>query len=64
MNINKFTKRTNSTLDLTYFDTTENYPGYDHILGPDLSNKMFEHAKKFGAEYAYGDIKEVIDGKE
>ena len=29
------------------------------ILGPDLSNKMFEHAKKFGAEYAYGDIKEV-----
>ncbi|MCP8617641.1 thioredoxin-disulfide reductase [Salirhabdus salicampi] len=42
----------------------ENYPGYDHILGPDLSNKMFEHAKKFGAEYAYGDIKEVKDGKE
>jgi thioredoxin reductase (NADPH) len=22
---------------------------------------MFEHAKKFGAEYAYGDIKEIID---
>lgn len=42
----------------------ENYPGYDHILGPDLSTKMFEHAKKFGAEYAYGDIKEVTDGKE
>ena len=35
-----------------------------HILGPDLSTKMFDHAKKFGAEYAYGDIKEVIDGKE
>ncbi|WP_163536493.1 thioredoxin-disulfide reductase [Gracilibacillus sp. YIM 98692] len=42
-------------------EDVENYPGYDHILGPDLSNKMFEHAKKFGAEYAYGDIKEVID---
>ena len=42
----------------------ENYPGYESILGPDLSNKMFEHAKKFGAEYAYGDVKEVIDGKE
>ncbi|MEW9669460.1 thioredoxin-disulfide reductase [Ammoniphilus sp. 3BR4] len=40
----------------------ENYPGYDHILGPDLSNKMFEHAKKFGAEYAYGDITEIQDG--
>lgn len=25
---------------------------------------MFEHAKKFGAEYAYGDIKEIVDGKE
>lgn len=39
----------------------ENYPGYESILGPDLSNKMFEHAKKFGAEYAYGDIKEIVD---
>lgn len=42
----------------------ENYPGFDMIQGPELSNKMFEHAKKFGAEYAYGDIKEVVDGKE
>src|SRR5699024_5278788 len=42
-------------------EDVENYPGFDHILGPDLSNKMFEHAKKFGAEYQYGDIKEVID---
>ena len=42
----------------------ENYPGFESILGPDLSTKMFEHAKKFGAEYAYGDIKEIIDGKE
>ncbi|MFS0577208.1 thioredoxin-disulfide reductase [Sporosarcina sp. 179-K 3D1 HS] len=42
----------------------ENYPGFDHILGPDLSTKMFEHAKKFGAEYAYGDVTEVIDGGE
>src|SRR5690625_3197945 len=39
----------------------ENYPGFDSILGADLSNKMFEHAKKFGAEYAYGDIKDVED---
>lgn len=45
-------------------EDVENYPGFDHILGPDLSNKMFEHAKKFGAEYAYGDISEVIDGEE
>ncbi len=45
-------------------EDVENYPGYDHILGPDLSNKMFEHAKKFGAEYAYGDVKQIIDGEE
>jgi len=42
-------------------EDVENYPGFDHVLGADLSNKMFEHAKKFGAEYAYGDIKDVID---
>src|SRR6476660_998346 len=42
----------------------ENYPGFEHILGPDLSTKMFDHAKRFGAEYAYGDVKEIIDGKE
>ena len=45
-------------------EEVENYPGYEHILGPDLSTKMFEHAKKFGAEYAYGDVTEIIDGEE
>ena len=45
-------------------EEVENYPGYETILGPDLSTKMFEHAKKFGAEYAYGEVKEIIDGKE
>lgn len=43
----------------------ENFPGFETILGPELSNKMFEHAKKFGAEYMYGDVKDVkINGKE
>ncbi len=45
-------------------EEVENYPGFDHILGPELSTKMFEHAKKFGAEYVYGDVKEIIDGEE
>jgi thioredoxin reductase (NADPH) len=45
-------------------EDVENYPGFESILGPDLSTKMFEHAKKFGAEYAYGDIKEIIDNGE
>jgi len=39
----------------------ENYPGFDHVLGADLSNKMFEHATKFGAEYVYGNITDVVD---
>ena len=39
----------------------ENYPGFENILGQELSTKMYEHALKFGAEYAYGDVKEVID---
>lgn len=42
----------------------ENYPGFDHILGPDLSAKMFDHARKFGADYAYGDVTDIEDGKE
>ncbi len=45
-------------------EEVENYPGFESILGPELSTKMFDHAKKFGAEYAYGDVKEVIDGEE
>ncbi|MGE7091639.1 thioredoxin-disulfide reductase [Lysinibacillus sp. NPDC048646] len=45
-------------------EEVENYPGFDTILGPELSTKMFEHAKKFGAEYAYGDVTEIINGEE
>lgn len=44
-------------------EEVENYPGFEHILGPELSTKMFDHAKKFGAEYTYGDVKEIIDGE-
>lgn len=40
----------------------ENYPGFEHILGPDLSNKMLAHAQKFGAKYEYGDVKRVVEG--
>ncbi|GGA43667.1 thioredoxin-disulfide reductase [Psychrobacillus lasiicapitis] len=44
-------------------EEVENYPGFEMILGPELSTKMFEHAKKFGAEYAYGDVSEIVDGE-
>lgn len=42
----------------------ENYSGFNSILGPDLSTKMFEGAQQFGAEYAYGDVKEIINHEE
>ena len=45
-------------------EEVENYPGFEHILGPELSTKMFDHAKKFGAEYVYGAVSEIIDGEE
>lgn len=41
----------------------ENFPGFKTILGSELSDRMFEHAKEFGAEYAYGDVTDVeLDG--
>lgn len=45
-------------------EEVENYPSYGHIKGPELANKMFEHAQKFGAKYMYGDVKEIIDENE
>src|SRR5699024_8050936 len=42
-------------------EDVETYPGFENILGQELSTKMSDHAKKFGAVYAYGDVKNVID---
>ncbi|EOT48016.1 MULTISPECIES: thioredoxin-disulfide reductase [Enterococcus] len=39
----------------------ENYPGFDSILGPDLANKMYESAERFGTKNAYGIVKEIKD---
>lgn len=49
---------------MTKTEEVENYPGYAQITGPDLAMKMFEHAQKFGAEYLFGDVKEIIDEKD
>ena len=38
----------------------ENYPGFEKITGPELSMKMFDHAKFAGAEYVYGDVQKII----
>ena len=37
----------------------ENYTGFETISGPELSMKMFEHAKAAGATYVYGDVQKV-----
>ncbi|MCA9764903.1 MAG: thioredoxin-disulfide reductase [Carnobacterium sp.] len=42
----------------------ENYSGFSSIKGPELSENMYQGAKRFGAEHIYGDIKEIIDGRE
>ncbi len=42
----------------------ENYSGFISIEGPDLASKMYEGATAFGAEYSFGDVQEIIDGKE
>ncbi len=39
----------------------ENYPGFEMILGPELAEKMYEGATKFGAENAYGIVEEIRD---
>ncbi|SDI37888.1 thioredoxin-disulfide reductase [Alteribacillus bidgolensis] len=46
---------------MTKTEDIENYPGFEAILGPDLSNKMYEHSTKFGAEYMQGNIQEIRD---
>ncbi|MGX7111256.1 thioredoxin-disulfide reductase [Gemella cuniculi] len=37
----------------------ENYTGYEKVTGPELSEKMFEHSKKFGTEFAFGNITKI-----
>ncbi|BDR55817.1 thioredoxin-disulfide reductase [Xylocopilactobacillus apis] len=39
----------------------ENYPGYESILGPDLSQKMYDGVEKFGADYRYGTVQTIND---
>lgn len=43
----------------------ENYPGFLEIIGPELSEKMHQHAMHFGVEWKQGEIQGVaFDGPE
>lgn len=37
--------------ELNNTEEVENYPGFDHVTGPQIAEKMAEHAKRFGAEF-------------
>ena len=41
-------------------DMIDNYPSYpDSVLGPELGSRMMEQATKYGAEFAFGDVRKV-----
>ena len=43
----------------------EDYPGFEHIMGPELAQKMEDHCKKFGAEIRMEEVEEVYcDGED
>jgi thioredoxin reductase (NADPH) len=41
----------------------EDYPGFEHIMGPDLADKMQQHAEKFGAKLETAEVTSIsVDG--
>ncbi|MBP2623468.1 thioredoxin-disulfide reductase [Streptococcus oricebi] len=45
----------NNTADI------ENYPGYGHISGPELAEKMFEPLEALGVEHLFGLVQKIED---
>jgi thioredoxin reductase (NADPH) len=41
----------------------EDYPGFEHIMGPDLAERMQKHAEKFGARFETAEVESIsVDG--
>src|SRR4051794_25474749 len=41
----------------------EDYPGFEHIMGPDLAERMQKHAEKFGAQFETAEAQSIsVDG--
>ena len=41
----------------------EDYPGFEHIMGPELADKMQKHAEKFGAKFETAEVESIsLDG--
>jgi thioredoxin reductase (NADPH) len=41
----------------------EDYPGFEHIMGPDLAERLQKHAEKFGARFETGEVESIsVDG--
>jgi thioredoxin reductase (NADPH) len=37
----------------------EDYPGFEHIMGPDLAERMQKHAEKFGARFETAEVESI-----
>jgi thioredoxin reductase (NADPH) len=37
----------------------EDYPGFEHIMGPDLADRMQKHAEKFGARFETAEVTSI-----
>lgn len=44
---------------ITRTNEIENYPGFEHITGAELGMKLFNQAKKFGAEIIFDEVKKI-----
>jgi thioredoxin reductase (NADPH) len=41
----------------------EDYPGFEHIMGPDLAERIQKHAEKFGARFETAEVESIgMDG--